>query len=226
MAHNVKDVDLGMIAEQRPILGPVEKVAGRIREYVDAGFPTQILEVPAPVRRRDARAPDRRGPAARRAGTDPLGRQRRCCEPAVDWERRRTPDGRVRRRGRGRGLRGRRSSRPGSTPRGSRRSPAPSPPAAFDASGRSHGPLGVIYRIFEFSWADQAPDFAWYEAAVREGPDRAERPGPRASATSPTPRGSPRSTAATSSTTSAGSRPRSSPRGRARSRMCPASFAR
>jgi hypothetical protein len=41
--------------------------------------------------------------------------------------------------------------------------------AAFDASGRRHGPLGVVYRIFEFTWADQAPDFAWYEAAVREG---------------------------------------------------------
>jgi hypothetical protein len=40
---------------------------------------------------------------------------------------------------------------------------------AFDSSGRRHGPLGVVYRIFEFSWADQAPDFAWYEAAVREG---------------------------------------------------------
>jgi alkanesulfonate monooxygenase SsuD/methylene tetrahydromethanopterin reductase-like flavin-dependent oxidoreductase (luciferase family) len=48
MAHNVQDVDLGMIAEQRPILGPVEKVAERIREYIAAGFPTQILEVPAP----------------------------------------------------------------------------------------------------------------------------------------------------------------------------------
>jgi hypothetical protein len=48
MERNVKEVDLGMIAEQRPILGPVEKVAGRIREYVEAGFPTQILEVPAP----------------------------------------------------------------------------------------------------------------------------------------------------------------------------------
>src|SRR6185436_17379768 len=46
MAHNVKAVDEGMIAEHRPILGPVEKVAGRIREYVDAGFPTQIVEVP------------------------------------------------------------------------------------------------------------------------------------------------------------------------------------
>jgi len=48
MATNVKDVDEGMIAEQRPMLGPVEKVAARIREYVDAGFTTQIVEVPAP----------------------------------------------------------------------------------------------------------------------------------------------------------------------------------
>ncbi|HEY7131080.1 MAG TPA: hypothetical protein VH440_02460 [Candidatus Limnocylindrales bacterium] len=40
---------------------------------------------------------------------------------------------------------------------------------AFDPSGRRHGPLGVVYRIFEFSWADQAPDFAWYEAAIEEG---------------------------------------------------------
>ena len=30
------------------MLGPVEKVAARIREYVDAGFTTQIVEVPAP----------------------------------------------------------------------------------------------------------------------------------------------------------------------------------
>jgi hypothetical protein len=41
--------------------------------------------------------------------------------------------------------------------------------AAFDPSGERHGPLGRLYRIVEFSWADQAPDFAWYEAAVREG---------------------------------------------------------
>jgi hypothetical protein len=40
---------------------------------------------------------------------------------------------------------------------------------AFDASGRRRGLLGRLYRILEFSWADQAPDFAWYEAAVREG---------------------------------------------------------
>jgi hypothetical protein len=41
--------------------------------------------------------------------------------------------------------------------------------AAFDASGQRRGLRGRLYRIIEFSWADQAPDFAWYEAAVREG---------------------------------------------------------
>src|SRR6266699_2042839 len=35
--------------------------------------------------------------------------------------------------------------------------------AAFDASGRRRGIAGRLYRIIEFSWADQAPDFAWYE---------------------------------------------------------------
>jgi hypothetical protein len=39
----------------------------------------------------------------------------------------------------------------------------------FDPSGGGRGLLGRIYRIFEFSWADQAPDFAWYDAAIREG---------------------------------------------------------
>ena len=39
---------------------------------------------------------------------------------------------------------------------------------AFDASGRRRGWRGRLFRIVEFSWADQAPDFAWYEAAVRE----------------------------------------------------------
>jgi hypothetical protein len=39
----------------------------------------------------------------------------------------------------------------------------------FDASGGRRGWRGRLYRIVEFSWADQAPDFAWYEAAVREG---------------------------------------------------------
>lgn len=40
---------------------------------------------------------------------------------------------------------------------------------AFDASGRRRGWRGRLFRILEFSWADQAPDYAWYEAAVREG---------------------------------------------------------
>src|SRR4051795_13527380 len=40
---------------------------------------------------------------------------------------------------------------------------------AFDASGRRRGWRGRLFRIIEFSWADQAPDFAWYEQAVREG---------------------------------------------------------
>jgi hypothetical protein len=39
----------------------------------------------------------------------------------------------------------------------------------FDASGERRGWRGRLYRIVEFSWADQAPDFAWYEAAIREG---------------------------------------------------------
>jgi hypothetical protein len=41
--------------------------------------------------------------------------------------------------------------------------------ALFDASGRRRGLRGRLYRLIEFSWADQAPDFAWYEAALREG---------------------------------------------------------
>lgn len=45
----------------------------------------------------------------------------------------------------------------------------PEAASAFDASGRRRGLLGRLYRIIEFSWADQAPDFAWYEAALREG---------------------------------------------------------
>jgi hypothetical protein len=41
--------------------------------------------------------------------------------------------------------------------------------AAFDPSGARRGLAGRLYRIVEFSWADQAPDFAWYEAAARDG---------------------------------------------------------
>ena len=40
---------------------------------------------------------------------------------------------------------------------------------AFDSTGRRRGWRGRLFRILEFSWADQAPDYAWYEAAVREG---------------------------------------------------------
>jgi hypothetical protein len=46
---------------------------------------------------------------------------------------------------------------------------SPDDAAAFDSSGRRRGIAGRLYRIVEFSWADQAPDFAWYEAAVRDG---------------------------------------------------------
>jgi hypothetical protein len=45
----------------------------------------------------------------------------------------------------------------------------PDEASVFDASGRRRGLAGRLYRVVEFSWADQAPDFAWYEAAVREG---------------------------------------------------------
>jgi hypothetical protein len=45
----------------------------------------------------------------------------------------------------------------------------PEAAGAFDPTGQRHGVLGVLYRILEFSWADQAPDFAWYDAAIREG---------------------------------------------------------
>ena len=45
----------------------------------------------------------------------------------------------------------------------------PDAAGAFDASGERRGLRGRLYRLVEFSWADQAPDFAWYEAAVRDG---------------------------------------------------------
>jgi hypothetical protein len=45
----------------------------------------------------------------------------------------------------------------------------PADAAAFDSSGRRHGWIGRLRRLVELSWADQAPDFAWYEAAVRDG---------------------------------------------------------
>ncbi len=45
----------------------------------------------------------------------------------------------------------------------------PAAAGAFDASGERRGLRGRLFRIVEFSWADQAPDFAWYEAAIRDG---------------------------------------------------------
>jgi hypothetical protein len=45
----------------------------------------------------------------------------------------------------------------------------PEAASAFDPSGGRRGLAGRLFRILEFSWADQAPDFAWYEAAIREG---------------------------------------------------------
>jgi len=41
--------------------------------------------------------------------------------------------------------------------------------AVFDASGRRYGLLGQLTRLGQFTLADQMPDFAWYEAALREG---------------------------------------------------------
>ena len=39
----------------------------------------------------------------------------------------------------------------------------------FAPGGARRGLLGLVFRVFEFSWADQAPDFAWYDAAIGEG---------------------------------------------------------
>jgi hypothetical protein len=41
--------------------------------------------------------------------------------------------------------------------------------AAFDGTGAHHGALARIRRLVEFLMMDQAPDLAWYEAAVRDG---------------------------------------------------------
>ena len=41
--------------------------------------------------------------------------------------------------------------------------------AAFDSSGARHGPLARILRTVQFTLMDQMPDFAYYEAAAREG---------------------------------------------------------
>ena len=39
----------------------------------------------------------------------------------------------------------------------------------FDASGRRRGPWGRLLRTVQFTLMDQMPDFAYYEAAVRQG---------------------------------------------------------
>jgi hypothetical protein len=40
---------------------------------------------------------------------------------------------------------------------------------AFDGTGAVGGPLARIRRAIQFSVADQMPDLAWYEAALRDG---------------------------------------------------------
>jgi hypothetical protein len=40
---------------------------------------------------------------------------------------------------------------------------------AFDGTGARHGRVARIRRTVEFALMDQMPDFAWYEAAIREG---------------------------------------------------------
>jgi hypothetical protein len=39
----------------------------------------------------------------------------------------------------------------------------------FDGTGAVGGPLARVRRAIQFSVADQMPDLAWYEAALREG---------------------------------------------------------
>ena len=41
--------------------------------------------------------------------------------------------------------------------------------AAFDSSGGRHGPGARLLRTLQFTLMDQMPDFAYYEAAAREG---------------------------------------------------------
>ena len=41
--------------------------------------------------------------------------------------------------------------------------------AAFDSSGGRHGPGARLLRTIQFTLMDQMPDFAYYEAAARQG---------------------------------------------------------
>jgi hypothetical protein len=45
----------------------------------------------------------------------------------------------------------------------------PDSAGVFSPGGARRGLLGLVFRVLEFTWADQAPDFAWYDAAIREG---------------------------------------------------------
>ena len=47
MEHNRASLE-ETLEESRPLFGPPEVIAARLREYVDAGFSTAIVEVPAP----------------------------------------------------------------------------------------------------------------------------------------------------------------------------------
>ena len=40
---------------------------------------------------------------------------------------------------------------------------------SFDGTGAHHGRLARLRRTLEFTLMDQMPDFAWYEAAIRDG---------------------------------------------------------
>jgi hypothetical protein len=41
--------------------------------------------------------------------------------------------------------------------------------SAFDGSGGRHGPAARMLRTLQFTLMDQMPDFAYYEAAARQG---------------------------------------------------------
>ena len=47
MEHNRTPLE-DSLEPSRPLFGPPAAVAARLREYVDAGFSTVIVEVPAP----------------------------------------------------------------------------------------------------------------------------------------------------------------------------------
>ena len=41
--------------------------------------------------------------------------------------------------------------------------------ARLDGTGTANGPIARLRRLISFTMMDQLPDFAWYEAAVRDG---------------------------------------------------------